>query len=153
DVAAGEQQRAFLAVEVGKLALQLDVIMRVAADVAGAAAAGADVMQRLFHRLDHLRVLAHRQVIVRAPHGDRLRPVVVGEAARSGILALLAQNVDEHAIPSLTMKALDRLVEDVVVVQRPYPVGAASYRGRRVNGALRPWVPTIKARSLREIRN
>ena len=46
-VAGGEQQRAFLAVEARQLGLQLGMVMGVAADVAGAAGAGADFVQRL----------------------------------------------------------------------------------------------------------
>ena len=64
DIARREEQRAFLAVQVGKLALQVDMVMRVAADVARAARTGANVMQRFFHRRDHLGMLPHREIIV-----------------------------------------------------------------------------------------
>jgi hypothetical protein len=116
DVARREQQRAFLAVQVGEFGLELDVVVRVATDVAGAAGARADVVQRLFHGLDHLGVLAHGEVVVRTPDGDRLRPVVPGEAARVGEGALVAQDVDEHAVPAFGVQTLDSLVEDLVVV-------------------------------------
>ena len=86
------------------------MIMRVAADVARAARAGADVVQRLFHRRDHLRVLAHREIVVRAPDGDRLRPVMPGEAARVGEGALVAQDVDEHAIAAFGVQPIDRRI-------------------------------------------
>ena len=128
DIAGGEQQRAFLAVEVGELGLELDMIMGVAADVAGAAGAGADVVQRVLHRLDHRRVLAHAEIVVRAPDGDRLGAVVAGEAARVGEAALGAQDVDEHAVAPFVVKPVDRGLEDAVVVQpgpRSRPFSAA----------------------------
>src|SRR5437868_15228093 len=61
-------------------------------------------------------MLAHAQVIVRAPDGDRLGSVAA-EAARVGIAPLGAQDIDEHAVAALIMKALDRGSEDAVVVQ------------------------------------
>src|SRR3546814_17481995 len=49
DLTAGEQERGLLAMEIGKLRLQLDMILGVAADLAGAARSGAYLVQRLFH--------------------------------------------------------------------------------------------------------
>src|SRR3546814_4324765 len=81
--------------------------MGVAGDVARAAGARADIVQRLFHRGDDLGMLTHRQIVVRAPDGDRFRPVVAGKAARVGIGALVAQNVDEDAIPAFLVAAVE----------------------------------------------
>ena len=64
DIARGKKQRRILAVKVGKLCLKIDVIMRVATDIARAARTRANVVQRLFHRRDYLGMLAHRQIIV-----------------------------------------------------------------------------------------
>ena len=75
DVAGGEDQRRFLAVQVGEFALELDQRMIVAGDVAGAAGAGAHARRGLDHGADHLRVLAHAEIVVRAPDHDVLRPV------------------------------------------------------------------------------
>ena len=49
DIGRGEEEGGFLAVEVGKLGLELDVIMGGAGDVAGAAGARADGVDRLVH--------------------------------------------------------------------------------------------------------
>src|SRR3546814_6562536 len=84
--------------EIGKLRLQLDMIMGVAADIAGAARSGADIVQRLFHRGDHLGMLSHGEIIVGTPDGDRSRAIVAGKAARIGICALVAKYVDEHPV-------------------------------------------------------
>ena len=50
-----------------------------------------------------------REIVVRAPDGDRLRAVMAGEAARVGEGALVAQDVDEHAIAPFGVQPLDRL--------------------------------------------
>src|ERR671912_2425015 len=60
-------------------------------------------------------MLAHRQIVVRAPYGDRLRPIAA-EALRIGIIPLGAQDVDEDAIAAFFVKAFDRRLEDAVVI-------------------------------------
>jgi hypothetical protein len=70
-------------VQVGQFGFQIDMIVRVAADVARAAGARADIVQRFFHRGDHLGVLAHREIIVRAPDGDRLGAVMARAKQRA----------------------------------------------------------------------
>ena len=92
------------------------MIMGVAADVARATRAGADVVQRLFHRLHDRRMLAHPEIIIGAPDGDRLGPVVAGEAAGVGETALGPQDVDKHAVAAFFVKAVDRGFEDAVVI-------------------------------------
>ena len=71
DVGRGEQQRRLLAVQVGKLGLELDVVVRGARDVARAARAGAGRIERLVHGGEHGGMLAHAKVVVGAPDGDR----------------------------------------------------------------------------------
>ena len=73
DEAGGEQQRRFLAVQIGQLGFQLDMIMRGAGDVARAARTGAGRVDRLMHGRQHLGMLAHAEIIVAAPDGDRPR--------------------------------------------------------------------------------
>ena len=116
DIARGEQQCAVLAVQAGQLLLELDMIMRVAADIARAARACADIVQRLFHRGDHLGMLAHREIIVRAPDGDRLRAIVTMEAPRVGISALVAQDVDKDPVTAFGVQPVNRRFENLVVV-------------------------------------
>ncbi len=53
DIAGGEEQRRFLAVQVGKFALEQHMVMVGAGNVAGAAGAGAALVDRLVHRRDH----------------------------------------------------------------------------------------------------
>ena len=74
DVAGSEYQHRFFAVQISELALELDERMIVAGDVASAAGAGSRSRRRLHHGADHLRMLTHAEVIVRAPDHDILRP-------------------------------------------------------------------------------
>ena len=101
------------------------MVMGVAANVAGAARAGADFVQRRLHRFDDGRMLAHAEVIVGAPDGDRLGAVVAGEALRVGVGALGAQDVDEDAIAAFVVQPVDRRLEDLVVVH-VFPAGPGS---------------------------
>src|SRR5262245_60143200 len=100
------------------------MIMGVAADIAGSARSGANLAQGLVHRLDHDGVLAHAEIIVGAPDGDRLG-AVAAEAAGVGVLAAGAKDVDEHAVAALIVQPPDRFFKDAVVVQRGYLARAA----------------------------
>ena len=85
DIARGEDERGFLAVQRGELALERDVQRVGAGDVARAAGARALRVDRGLHGLDHGRMLAHGEIVVAAPHGDvarLLRPRDAG--ARAG---------------------------------------------------------------------
>ena len=80
DIGGGEEERRLLAVQVGELGLELDVIMGGAGDVAGAAGARAHLVDRLMHGGADDRVLAHAEIVVGAPHGD----VADAASARNG---------------------------------------------------------------------
>src|SRR6476620_3373310 len=92
--------------------------MRVSTNVAGAAGSGSDAVERLFHRRDDGGMLAHAKVIVRAPDLDRLG-AVAAEALGVRIATLRAKDVDEHAVPAFFVKAFDRGLEDLLVIQGP----------------------------------
>src|SRR5215212_9039585 len=94
------------------------MIVGVAADVARAAGAGADVAERGLHRSDHHVMLAHAEIVVGAPDGDRLG-AIAAEAAGVRILAPGAQDIDEHTIAAFVVEALDRGFENAVVIQGP----------------------------------
>ena len=67
DVAGGKNEGGLFAVQIRKLALKFDQRVIVAGDVASTAGAGPGAPSGLDHGADHLRVLAHAKVIVRAP--------------------------------------------------------------------------------------
>ena len=64
DIGGGEEERSLLAMQIGKLGLELDMIMRRAGDVARTAGAGANRLDRLMHGSAHRRVLAHAKIVV-----------------------------------------------------------------------------------------
>ena len=103
DVGRGEQQRRFLAVQVGELALQLDVVVGGAGDVARATRSGAGHVERRVHGGDHGRVLAHAEIVVGAPHGDGPGPVR-REVPRSRETAALAADVGEYPVAALRLQ-------------------------------------------------
>ena len=72
DIGAGEQQRRFLAMQIGQFGLEPLVIDGGAGNVARAARTGAGGVERLVHRGQHIGMLAHAQIVVAAPDGDRL---------------------------------------------------------------------------------
>jgi len=69
-IAGCEDERRFLAVQIGKLMLQLNQRVVGSSDIAGAAGTGAEARRRRHHCPDHLRVLSHAEIVVRAPDHD-----------------------------------------------------------------------------------
>ena len=68
-IGRGKEERSLLVVQIGKLGLELNMMMRRAGDVARTAGAGANRLDRLMHGSAHRRVLAHAEIVVGAPHG------------------------------------------------------------------------------------
>ena len=73
DIARGEDERSLLAVEIGKLRLELDQRMIGAGDVARAACPGAEPSGGINHGAHDLRMLSHAEIVVGAPDDDFLR--------------------------------------------------------------------------------
>ena len=117
DIGRGEEQRRRLAVQVGELGLQLDVVVRGAGDIARAAGAGAGHIERRVHGSEHGGVLAHAQIVVGAPHGDGLG-AASGEAAGGRKLAAVATDVGEHPVAPLIAQRLQRLGERTHVIHQ-----------------------------------
>ena len=120
--------------QIGKLALEFDVIMRVAADVTSAAGTRADIMQRRLHRADHQRVLAHGEIVIAAPDSDVLGAVVPGKTPRIGIGAPVAQNVDEYAVTAFRMEAVNCCIENLIVVHKATADAVSSPNIPRLHG-------------------
>ncbi len=111
DVARGEQQRAFLAVQLGELALEVGMVPGRARDVARAARARAGLVERGVHRVEHELALAHAEVVVRAPHDDVAHRAVGGAPFGAGELAAAAAQLGEHPVPVLGPHPLHRRFE------------------------------------------
>ena len=117
DIARGEQQRGFLAVQVGEFLLELHQRMMGAGDVAGAAGAGADAGRGLDHGADHLRMLAHAEIIVGAPDHDVARALRrVPDRMRKPAGDPL--EIGEHAVAPLVMQAAEGGTEELAVIHR-----------------------------------
>src|SRR3546814_4854443 len=61
-------------------------------------------------------MLPHGEIIVGAPHCDRLWPIMSGKAARIGKGTLVAQYVNEHAVATLGVQSIDCLRKNVLIV-------------------------------------
>ena len=115
NVAGGEQQRRFLAVQVGKLALQQHVVVVRSGDVAGAAGACAAALDRLVHCLQHGGVLAHAEIVVRAPDRD-FRGSFAVVARGAGEAAAVPLQIGEHAVVSFTHQGAELVPEEAFVI-------------------------------------
>src|SRR5580704_6242852 len=73
-----------------------------AGNVAGAAGAGAHARRGLYHGADHFRVLAHSEIIVRAPNHDvarSLRRMPDGAREASGHALEVGENPVAMLVP------------------------------------------------------
>ena len=131
-VARAEQQRRLLAVQRRQLLLQQHVEPVGPRDVARAPGPRPCRLQRLVHRLEHLGVLSHPQVVVAAPHRHRRRRLLVHPPVHEPVARRLREpplcplDVGELAVPPVCLEPLDvvlklcsvkllaRLVGDVV---------------------------------------
>src|SRR5215213_1437095 len=91
-----------------------------ARDIARAAGARAHARRRLDHRADHLRMLAHAEIIVGAPDDDvalalRRMPVRVREPAGDAL------EIGKHAIAPLLAQRCQGSGENGIVVHRKAP--------------------------------
>ena len=113
-IARSEEESRRLLVKVGQLALEENVGVRGPGDVAGPARPGADALERLGHGLQHQRVLAHAEVVVRAPDRDldRTLGAVPGGAREPSAVAL---EVGEDPIPSLGAQPREGVGQDLLV--------------------------------------
>ena len=99
--------------QIGELALEQQMHMAVAGDVARAAGAGADRPQGLLHRRQHRRVLPHAEIVVRAPDGDLGADAVI-EGARKAAAAPL--EIGKDAISPLGAQRIEALFEEALVI-------------------------------------
>src|SRR5262245_58499611 len=91
--------------QVCEFGLEFDVIVRRAGNVARAAGARTDEINRLVHRREHLGVLGHAEIVVGAPDSD-----FAGSAARKMARfrerSAVTLDVRKNAIATLTPHCL-----------------------------------------------
>ena len=106
--------------QVGELALKLDQRVIVAGDVAGAAGAGAHFGRGFDHGADDLGVLAHAEIVVRAPDHDVTRPLRrVPERMREAPGDTL--EVGKDAVATLGVQPSQGIGEKRVIIHRVFP--------------------------------
>src|SRR6202022_5145334 len=94
--------------------------MIVARDITGSAGARTHSPQRLFHCREHRRMLAHAEIVVRAPDGDLGADAVI-EGAREAAAAPL--EIGKDAIPPLGVQRTEAVFEEALVIHGdPMPV-------------------------------
>ena len=123
DVAGGEQQGRGLGVQIGQLALQQNMQVGRAGDVARAAGAGAHGAYRGAGRVQAHRMLAHAEIVVRAPHRDlALRRGIArvrGIVARARVVPGPALQIAEHPVASFVPDGRHCGCKTCLVVHRP----------------------------------
>src|SRR5262249_54201296 len=111
-----------------------------AGNIAGAAGAGAHAGRGLHHGADHLRVLAHAEIVVRAPDHDRTRPLrrmpgCVREPAGDAL------EIGEDAIAALLAQARQRIGKETIVRHAAEPPSARA--GAKFYRRLRAFVDSL----------
>src|SRR4249919_953270 len=114
--------------QIGEFAFKFDQGMAGAGNVAGAARAGSHARCSLHHRTDHLGMLRHRKVIIRAPHGYfplpiRRMPNSAGETSNHSL------EISEYPITPLSMKPVQSSRKEILIVHMRICLYAAA-RGR-----------------------
>src|SRR5216683_3393714 len=113
--------------QVGKLMLQLDQGMIGPGDVSRAAGAGAEAPRCRYHGLDHLRMLTHPEIIVRAPDhhlAPAARSVPDGVREATGD----ALEIREDAIALLIPQPAQGGGKKSVIVHASLPSGRACWQ-------------------------
>jgi hypothetical protein len=103
-------------VQIGKLGLQLHVIVRGAGDVARAARAGTGGVEGRVHGGEHGRVLAHAQIIVGAPDGDLALIVGLVAVNRGGEPPGNPFDIGKHPIAFFLPKRVHGVFENSAIV-------------------------------------
>ena len=121
DIARGEQQRVFLAVQIRKLEFKLAMGVHGTRNVAGAAGAGARAIKLLVHRFDDVGMLAHAEIIVGAPDGDFLQITIFEVAGGARVFALAALQFGKNAVIAALLQAVKRCLEMGFIIHRQSP--------------------------------
>jgi len=99
--------------QIGELALEQQMHMAVAGDVARTPGAGPDRPQRLLDRRQHHRVLPHAEIVVRAPHRDLGADAVIIGARKTAAAPL---EIGKDAVAPLGAQRVEALFEEAFVI-------------------------------------
>src|SRR5258708_1276246 len=115
-VAGRENECCLLAMQVRKLGLQLHQSTVRTRDVARPAPARTHLASVASHRFDYLRVVAHAEIVVRAPYNDIPLPARA-VPKRVGELSSFALQVSENAIAALTFQSSNGVLKTTEIVE------------------------------------
>ena len=103
NITRGEDQRGFLAMEIGEFLLKQNMVVVGARNIPGASRTRATVINGLLHRLNHFWMLAHAEIIVGAPDSHFLRTIgcIAGSA---GEITTAAFEICENPITAFVVK-------------------------------------------------
>ena len=115
-----EDERRRLAMQVGKLGLELDDRIVGAGNVAGSARPCPVRANRLDRGLDDVGMAAHAEIIVRAPDRHFARPVFLALGAPLGDRepARVTLEIGEGAVAPFRLQARNRVLEAPLIVHR-----------------------------------
>src|SRR2546423_12166441 len=153
NVAGCENERRLLAMEIRKLSLQLHQSPVRTRNVARPAGAGAHPARGGTHCIDYLRVLAHAEIVVRAPDHDvpgaaRAVPERVGE------LPYLALQISEDTIATLPLESSNGRLKTPVIVEHSWDsVSADGWTAAMDGQIIVGWVSPTAANTERRERS
>ena len=121
DIARGEQQRVFLAMQVGEFDLELAMRMHGTRDIARATGAGTGAIEFFMHRFDHGGMLPHAEIIIGAPDGNFLLLAIFKVARRARIFTLATLQLGEHTVISAFLQAIERSLKMGFIIHLSLP--------------------------------
>ena len=121
DITRGKEQRRLLAMQIGQLPLQHQMVMRCARDVARAARTRAAGVDRVFHRLPDGGMLTHAEVVVGTPDRDFFGGLGI-MAPRLGEGAALPLQFRENAIVAFLFQRIQLRCEHGIKIHDVPPV-------------------------------
>ena len=135
--------------QIGELGLELDVIMGGAGDVARAAGAGADRLDRLMHGGAHGRVLAHAEIVVGAPY-RHVAGALAGELIGGRVSAAAALQLGKDPVAAFLVQRLEALTKIRVVVHHSQPalLGDPALLNHTRPRKYSAWVPLFTCQSV-----
>jgi len=114
-----EDQRGVLAVKVGEFGFELDMLPVGPGDVARASRSGTRQIDGAMHGGQHIRMLAHAEVVIAAPDGNATAPTIGSVPQGRGKLPGEPLELDEGPIAAIQLHCADEAFELGDMVHTP----------------------------------
>ena len=109
--------------KVSQLTLQIHVETGCAGNVACTARASAERIDSFVHCVDHVIILAHAKIVVRAPDDDVFFFAVLETRSRTRERPTVTLQVNKYAIPPFFANGADRLLESLEMLHYIFLAG------------------------------